>query len=167
MESNVHSTNSSYREMVLEHMFLGNLLCHLWQSGVYQVEVLKSQVDDSGYDLILEYNGIVRHIQLKTSFVGATTNRINANIKLGQKPSGCILWLIFRPDTLEFHTFLWFGKEAGQPLPDITDFPIATHTKANAAGQRANRPNIRSIEKRNFEQLDTIEQVAIRLFGGA
>jgi hypothetical protein len=143
----------------------GYRLRHLWQRGVYQVEVLKSQVDDSGYDLILECNHIVRHIQLKASFVGATTSRITANIKLGQKPSGCILWLIFHPDTLDLHEFLWFGNGAGQPLPDITDFPIATHTKANAAGQKANRPNIRIVDKRRFERLDTIEQVALYLFG--
>ena len=167
MDSNPHSVNSSYREMVLEHVFLSALLRHLWQRGIYQVEVLKSQVDDSGYDLILECNRIVRHIQLKASFAGATTSRITANIKLCQKPSGCILWLVFQRDTLDLQEFLWFGNTAGQPLPEITDYPIAAHTRANAIGEKGYRPNIRVIDKRRFTRLDSIDHVATNLFGDA
>jgi hypothetical protein len=165
MDKNPHSAYSSYREMVLEHVFLGELLRYLWQQGMYEVEVMKSQVDDSGYDLILECNRIVRHIQLKASFVGATTGRITANLKLRQKPSGCILWLVFQPHDLSFREFLWFGNQAGQPLPDISLFPIAKHTKANTAGEKSERPNIRIIEKRKFQRLETMEQVAKHLFG--
>ena len=38
---------------------------HLWKRGDWRLEILKPQVDDSGYDLVLEANSIIRHVQLK------------------------------------------------------------------------------------------------------
>jgi hypothetical protein len=55
-----HSLVSSYREVVLEHLLVGALMRELWLSGVRRIEVLKPQVDDSGYDLVLEAKGIDR-----------------------------------------------------------------------------------------------------------
>lgn len=90
-----HTHLSSYRERLLEHLFISELLRYLWNRKMYQVEVLKSQVDDSGYDLVIEYQTILRHIQLKASYHGAKTNRVPINTKLGTKPSGCVIWIIF------------------------------------------------------------------------
>lgn len=53
MKYNAHSQKSSYREMLLEHLFVGELLKLLWLSGIHDIEVLKPQVDDAGYDLNL------------------------------------------------------------------------------------------------------------------
>jgi hypothetical protein len=49
---------------------------HLWLRGIAQVEVLKPEVDDSGYDLVLEANGFVRHVQLKASAQGSKTAKV-------------------------------------------------------------------------------------------
>ena len=38
---------------------------------------LKPQVDDAGYDLVLETDSVVRHIQLKTSFEGSSGMQCN------------------------------------------------------------------------------------------
>jgi hypothetical protein len=67
-----HSLHSSYREILLEHLFVGEVMRHLWVSSGKRLEILKPQVDDAGYDLVLELGKIVRHIQLKTSFEGST-----------------------------------------------------------------------------------------------
>ena len=58
------SSQSSYQEMLIEHLFTGDLLRTLWPR---HAEVLKPQVDDGGYDLVVEVGSIIRHIQLKTS----------------------------------------------------------------------------------------------------
>jgi hypothetical protein len=39
---------------------------------------------------------------------------------------------------LELGPFLFFGSEAGKPLPDLGDLKIAKHTKANAEGVKKN-----------------------------
>jgi hypothetical protein len=45
---------------------------HVWVSGGKRLEILTLQVDDGGYDLVLETGSVVRHIQLKTSFEGSS-----------------------------------------------------------------------------------------------
>ena len=77
-----HTTHSSYRETLIEHLFLGELMRSLWLQRVTQFEVLRPQVDDSGYDLVIEANRVTRHIQLKSSFRGAATNGVKASLNL-------------------------------------------------------------------------------------
>lgn len=138
---------------------------HLWLQGFARLEMLKSQVDDSGYDLILEANSIVRHIQLKASHIGSATSRVNVNDALARKPSGCVVWMQFDPLTLEFDHFLWFGNKAGERLPELCAFKVAKHAKGNAQGIKLERPNIRVVPKSSFERLDGIEDVVGKLFG--
>ena len=165
MTASEQSIYSSYREMLLEHLFAGAVMRHLWLQGFARLEMLKSQVDDSGYDLILEANNVVRHIQLKASHTGSTTSRVNINDALARKPSGCVVWMQFDPLTLEFDHFLWFGNEAGERLPDLGKFNVAKHTKGNAQGIKLERPNIRVVPKNKFERLNGIEDVIAKLFG--
>src|SRR6476620_10460783 len=61
---------SSCLEKVLEHRFLAELTSALWLGGVRDFEVLRSDVDSHGYDLVIEANGILRHIQLKAMVCG-------------------------------------------------------------------------------------------------
>ena len=35
-----------------EHLFVGELVRHLWLKGAASLEVLKPQVDDAGYDVL-------------------------------------------------------------------------------------------------------------------
>ena len=69
-DDKIHSLRSSHREALLEHLFAGEIMRRLWICGEWRLEVLKPQVDDGGYDLVLEANNIVRHIQMKASFTG-------------------------------------------------------------------------------------------------
>ena len=87
-----HSLESSLREKVLEHLFVGDLLRCLWCRGSRDIEVLQTEVDRGGYDLVLESNGFLRHVQLKASYRSAKTSRVGININLAKKPSGCVIW---------------------------------------------------------------------------
>jgi hypothetical protein len=77
MEASHHSLHSSYRESLLEHLFAGEIMRHLRVSGVRRLVVLKPQVDDGGYNLVLETTSVVRHIQLKATFKGSKVNRFS------------------------------------------------------------------------------------------
>ena len=160
-----HSLLSSYREMLLEHLFAGEVMRHVWLSGIKRLEILKPQVDDGGYDLVLEGNSIVRHVQLKATFRGSTVARFNVNTGLAVKPSGCVVVMLFEPQTLELGPFLWFGAPPGQPLPDLRCYPIAKHTKGNAQGIKLQRPNLRVIPRSAFETAATVADLVERLFG--
>jgi hypothetical protein len=137
---------------------------HGWQHSLARIEMLKSQVDASGYDIVLDSGGVMRHIQLKASHVGSHTPHVPINIELSRKPSGCIIWMYFDPTTLVFDHFLWFGGPPNQPLPSLDKYKIASHTKRNAAGVKTERPNIRLVPKAAFHRIETIEEIVKYLF---
>ncbi|MGM7317556.1 hypothetical protein [Idiomarina sp. ST10R2A5] len=159
-----HSINSSYRERLIEHLFVGELLKHSWRCNSFSVEVAKPEVDNSGYDLIIESKGIIRHVQLKSAFIGAKTARQTVHLSLGAKPSGCVVWVYFDKDTLELGPFLFFGGRPGFPLPDISDYRVAKHTKGNADGLKAERPNLRTLNKGEFKKFSTFDELYNELF---
>src|SRR2546422_3216376 len=101
--------DSSLREKLIEHVFVGDLLRLLWRSGALDVEVLRAEVDRGGYDLVLESNNVLRQVQFKSSHRGAKTSEVAINLKLAGKPSGCVIWVLFDQDTLQLGPFLWFG----------------------------------------------------------
>ena len=47
-----HFLKSRYREKVVEHIFVGELLRYLWARGMDGVEILTPEVDASGYDIL-------------------------------------------------------------------------------------------------------------------
>src|SRR3954453_15015742 len=93
-------TKSTYRERLVEYLFVGEILRHLWRKGVHSVEVLKPAVAHSGYDLVLEYNQIIRHIELKASNTGGKRKEVTVNVGLQSVPSGCVIWVNVNPDDL-------------------------------------------------------------------
>ena len=52
-----HYAESSARENLVEHVFLGELLRGLWRRSIRDVQVLRPEVDSGGYDLALEFKG--------------------------------------------------------------------------------------------------------------
>ncbi|MBZ0148036.1 MAG: hypothetical protein K8F62_10915 [Pseudorhodoplanes sp.] len=163
-EPSAHSTESSLREKIIEHLFVGDLLRCLWRRGDRDVEVLRPEVDRGGYDLVLEVNGITRHIQLKSSYRGAATSQVNAHVNLVRKPSACIIWIMFDPQSLELGPFLWFGGSPREAIVDLGD-KVARYSKGNKDGYKAERPNHRVVKKGRFQVLHTIDDVADALFG--
>ena len=160
-----HNLYSSYREALLEHIFSGEVMKHLWLRGNMRIETLKPQVDDAGYDLILEANEVVRHVQLKSSHNGSSTGDVRVSLDLAKKPSGCVVWLWFDKATLHLGPFLFFGNAPGLPLPSLDGLKVARHTKANSQGIKSERPNVRVIPKNRFESLRSIDDLVLRLFG--
>ena len=159
-----HSEHSSYREKLIEHLFVGELLKLSWLNGDCQLEVAKPEVDNSGYDIIAEANRVVRHIQLKASYIGGKTSRQKVHVKLTEKPSGCIVWIYFNEDTLELGPFYYFGGNPGEPLPDIEGAKVARHTKGDQDGYKAERPNIRELNKGMFARFESVKAIYSALF---
>lgn len=158
---------SSYREKLIEHLFVGELLRLSWLSGDCELEVAKPEVDNRGYDIILERRGVIRHVQLKTSHRGAAAANQKLHLGLARKPSGCVVWIQFDAKTLALGPFLFFGALPGLRLPDINGFKVGKHTKGNSSGIKADRPDIRVVPKARFIRLAAIEDVFEALFGGA
>lgn len=160
--------HSVFYEQLTEHAFIAELLQEAWYGLGTKVEVLRSEIDIAGYDLVLECDGVVRHVQLKTSRSDARTARQKVNVALAEKPSGCVVWLIRDLEESGRRlrlSYRFFGGAPGEPIPDLDDLPVAKHTKANAEGVKKERPRIRVVSKGRFDVVATTRELLERLFG--
>ena len=159
-------TQSSYREALIEYRFLGALLAPYWKEHwPGRIEVSRPRVDDGGYDLILEAKNIIRHVQLKASYEKSSTDKQDVHIRLAEKPSGCVIWIVF-DSCFCFKEFHWFGGAPGEPLPSLDGFPKGRTKKGDSTGHKKERPDIRVLKKTDFlETLYSISDLTERLFG--
>lgn len=162
------SIKSSFYEQLTEHVFISEVLQEAWYYFGKTVEVLRSEVDASGYDVVFECNGVMRHVQLKTSRAESKTASQKVNIALATKPSGCIVWIV-RSENMESCrasvSYLFFGGASGTPLPSLDGFKVATHTKGNSEGVKKERAAIRVIPKAKFLPIATTRDLVAILFG--
>ena len=159
---------STFYEQLVEHVFISEVLQEAWYYFGKTVEVLRSEVDASGYDVVLECNGVLRHVQLKTSRLESKTARQKVNMALASKPSGCVVWILRQEDLEHCRarlSFLFFGGTSGMPLPSLAGFKVATHTKGNAEGLKKERAAIRVIPKAKFIPIATTRELIAVLFG--
>lgn len=159
--TDAQSIYSTFYEQLVEHIFLAELLQEAWLRHGKMIEVLRAEIDASGYDLVLECNGVLRHVQLKTSRVGGKTANQKISILLADKPGGCVVWMVRDEDTTSCRIklqYLFLGCHAGREKLGGPEFKTllqscktATHTKGDATGKKKDRPNIRVVPKGKFE----------------
>ncbi len=165
LPSDDHSRYSSVLEKIIEHIFIGDVLRHLWATGERDIEVLRAEVDAGGYDIVIECRGVLRHIQLKASRNASSTRRVNINARLCAKPSGCVIWIRFDPTRRVLGPFLWLGSAPGEPLADISGFKRARHNKANSQGIKLYRANSYEIRDVAFETVPNLPLLLDKMFG--
>jgi hypothetical protein len=149
---------------VVEHVFLGELLRYLWVAKIPGVQVLKPEVDTAGYDLVLSLGKVIRHVQLKASMHGGKAAHQPIHGALGEHASGCVVWIVLNDD-LSFAKFRWYGAPPGEPLPALTRFKRAKHSRANAQGKKKEREYTWAVPKKAFEPVPDIAGLVQALFG--
>lgn len=154
-----HYENSSLRENIIEHLFVGSALRALWQNGVTGVEILRSEFDAYGYDLVVSYGNLVRHVQLKS---GKTIKAISVSNLLAEKPSGCVVFIVVNDD-LEAVRYLLFSGQAGSPLPSIADFKQTKRTTPKSDGKKPSRIKHRTVTASNFTKYESLTALLAEL----
>lgn len=161
--ASAHFLNSTLRERIVEHVFVGDALRTLWRCGVFDVEVLRSEFDAHGYDLVMARGRIVRHIQFKTG-TSQKPGAVSVSQWLADKPSGCVIWIRVGVE-LGMGPFFWFGGKPGDPLPPIAGYPNPLRATHNKDGVRPLRQNHRAVPGAEFRRLETLRGVLDQLFG--
>lgn len=154
---------SRAREQLLEHQLLGEIVRRMLLAG-RRCEVLRAEFDASGHDVVLESDGVLRHVQLKAMRADGRRADVNIHTALADKPSGCVIWMLVDPATLTATEFLWFGSAPGRSLPDLGDRTVK-HSKGDATGAKAVRPDLRKVRRSQFERVADQEVLIERLFG--
>jgi hypothetical protein len=161
-----HAHHSILRERILEHWLIGEIMRRLWIAGRTDIEVLRSEFDRGGYDLLLDLGGIVRHVQLKASRRAGTTSEVTVSLELARRPSGCVIWVVVTDD-LNLDHFRWFGGAPGEPLPNVSELKLSKQTRANAQGMKADKPNFRRLPNSLFSRLNSVDDLLDKLFSVA
>ena len=159
--------NSNFIEQMVEHEFISRVIQYVWFTEQDKIEILRSEIDDYGYDIVLEYQGIMRHIQLKTSIKGGSTRTQKLNLALTQKVGGCIIWIEREecPDSQQFKfEYLFYGSKANEQFVIDHDLKVAKSTKANAEGFKSERKNIRVVPKSKFTKVSDMRHLMHLLF---
>lgn len=162
---------STFFEQMIEHVFISEILQEAWFRHGKIIEVLRSEIDASGYDIVLACNGFTRYIQLKTSKPNSKISSQKINIALSEKPSGCVIWILREEPKKECAeqrmelSYLFFGDKTGKPLASLEHFRVGKHTKANSKGLKSERQSIRVIPKSNFVKVPDTKELLIVLFG--
>jgi hypothetical protein len=154
--------HSSSREALIEHVFVAEVLQEAWFAREQLVDVLRSEVDAAGYDIVFECGSILRHIQLKASESGGKTSRQTINTRLSAKPGGCVVWVVYS-ERIEDHrldlSYLWLGGRPGEPLPDLGDL-VGRNPRSKTP-----RPATRVVARARFERVASTAELVERLFG--
>ncbi len=153
------------REKIFEHRLVSDLAELMMRRGV-GLDVMHGEFDAHGHDVVFEAAGFIRHVQLKVMVAGGKRRDVNVNVRLRSRPSGCVVWMVYDPITLQVVEYRWFGDGPGKPLPNIGT-RIVRHTKGNASGEKAFRNGHRLLGKPKFDVLDDLDALADRLFGPA
>jgi hypothetical protein len=158
---------SSYREQLVEYAFLSELL----QDGGFrrrqQIDVLRAEVDAAGYDVVLECQGVVRHVQLKSSVVGGRARSQSVHLAFAARRTSAVVWVIVGPGAPGriALTFRALGGRPGEPIGDLSAYRPPKHAKANAHGVKAERRALRKVPLSAFTAFDGIADLSDWLFG--
>lgn len=146
-------------EKLVEHLFLAEVLQECWFRRREIVEVLHAEVDAAGYDLVLQTGSRTRHIQLKASRQGGSTQRQTISAKLPDRAGGCVVWITYAVDEAESRaklSYRWWDSEV-KALPKTPGVNPRT---------RKVRPNTAVLKKSDFDLLgDDVSSLVDRLFG--
>lgn len=110
---------SRFFENLLEHRFLHDLSRHYaLEEEPRFLNVLRSDVDMFGIDLVLALGDQIRHVQLKTRSRKPPSKPYDISELVWKEKHGCVIWICYNPSNLEPIDY-WV---LGFPLPEMSLF---------------------------------------------
>ena len=158
---------SSRRANLVEHLFIGELLRYLWCAGYHDVDVLHAETDANGYDVVIDANSVIRHIQIKSCALTAKTRIQKVPTELWRKPCGCVIWVRFDPESMSIGPYRWYGARPGRSLVEISSpiaLPRTTNINSYSKNIKTEHNHIRAIYSSEFDKVDSIAELVERLF---
>ncbi len=112
--------DSKFVENIMEHGFLSEVLQHCWFIRHHYVEVIRPDVDAAGYDVVLEANGRIRHVQLKAHAAGGAKGAPKLILsRLRDHPDPCVVRISWKVDPATCRVALRYrySEKANWPQP--------------------------------------------------
>lgn len=160
---------SSYVENVLCHALVAELSSVLWQRDPFTpLQVFTSEVDDSGFDLVLSVGSQARYLQLKQAHDEKIPTHCSVRLSFSNLPGSCVVLMSHSLAMLRLTQFRFYGGGPGEPMSSIEALrPSKAAGRRSASGERKVRLNYRDVPVRDFQgPLSAVELVDV-LFPGA
>ena len=118
-------------------------------------------MDASGYDLILECNGTLRHVQIKSRKLDGATANWGLHLDLAAKASGCFVLMLHSVHKARFKLeYRYFGGRPGDPLVSLESRAKMVHSV-----KRTKRENHRKINWGDLREPLDAPGLMVSLFG--
>ena len=153
-------------ELLIETTFLSELLQGVWFRRHQAVDVMHSTVDAFGYDVVLQCDDVVRHVQLKAKKRSSRTSRYanrTPSCASDRPVAWCALGSRGRREPHELD-FLWYGSGPRDPLPELLGV-VSKHSHGNSQGVKWVRASMRDVELKDFDVVSDTAELCDRLFG--
>lgn len=144
---------SSYIENVLLHRLVCELSSALWTNNpVASLQVFNSEVDDSGFDLVLKIGSVIRYVQVKQSRSGSKKTHCSVRLDFSKVVGSCIVLIAYKIEDLTITSCSLFANEPSSAMPEIKSYKASKSPgRRNAEGIRHIREHYRDVPISRFE----------------
>lgn len=143
---------SSYVENVLIHRLVSGLAGELWRRDpTVPLHIFNSEVDDSGFDLVLACGSWQRYIQVKQVYLKGSASKFSVRLEFTRLPGSCVVVVVHSESDLAVEHYLFFGASPNEPMPSVKDEKASVSPiKRGEDGKKKVRPHYRDIPRRKF-----------------
>jgi len=161
------SERSRYVENVLRHAFVSDLSSAIWSCNPrVSLQVFNSEVDDSGFDLVLCLGPYMRYVQLKQAHADKVPSHCSIRLSFSGLAGSCVVLMAYTLETLRLSCFKFFGGSPVEPTGAIDAMRPTRAPSRNSAGERKVRGNYRDVPVNQFQGPFSVEQLVEVLFPG-
>lgn len=143
---------SSYVENVLIHRMVASLASELWRRDPTQpLHIFNSEVDDSGFDLVLGCGTQLRYIQVKQVHSKGTASKFSVRLDFTRMLGSCVVVIVHTEHDLMVDHFLFFGGAVFESMPSVEDNNRSkAPAKRDIDGNRVTRQHYRDVRRNQF-----------------
>ena len=158
---------SSYVENVLTHLLVGALAGELWRRDpTTPLNIFNSEVDDSGFDLVLSCHQCLRYLQIKQVHLDGRASKFSVRHDFSLMPGSCVVVIVHAADDLSIDHFLFYGGSVNEPMPSVDGNKASiSPIRRGADGKRKVRQHYRDIRRSKFKKLMSVSELIDALFG--
>jgi hypothetical protein len=160
---------SSHVENVLRHAFLAELAGEVWRDDPNEpLGISNAEVDDSGYDVVLERSATIRRVQLKQHHQDKAPRAFSVRVEFATYAGSCVVAIAHSLVDLKPTSYSFYGGGPDESMPYIE-----AHRTTKAAGRRTAegtrvlRLKYRDVPFSRFKKNLSMRQLIAELFPGS
>ncbi|QRM18433.1 hypothetical protein GBK02_02965 [Dechloromonas sp. TW-R-39-2] len=163
------ATRSSYVENVLTHSMIAALAGELWRRDPeVRMDILRTEVDESGFDLVLTMSGRTRFVQIKQVNSEGKNKSFSVRTDFTLMPGSCVVVIVHRDFDLAIEGYRYFGATPNDPMPSVDGFNSSVLPgRRDKEGNKKVREHYRDIPGPRFRKLPSVSDLLDALFPNA